>query len=93
MKTMMIILLTAVLVVVLALTNPGMEEYIAWSSDQAEEDGSLLTEIAFPLIGEDYIKENTHFRNFILCSFYETEYNEQTVKVAGVAGNFFVYGQ
>jgi hypothetical protein len=90
-KTFVILLLSGILILVLAVTNPNKADYVTWSEEQIKEDAGVLTTIGASLMGEQYIKEHTNYRNFVLFSTYKTEYNKQTIHVIGIVGSFFIY--
>jgi DNA-binding MltR family transcriptional regulator len=92
-KTIVLLFLTGVLILVLAVTNPDKADYVKWSEEQLTEDAGPLTNIGVSLLGEKYIKNNTNYRNFLLFSIYETEYNNQTIHVIGIFESFFIYKQ
>lgn len=90
-----LILLVLIIIILMAVTNPGINDYVIWISDQSsEEASSQLEEILTNLVGEPMVRRTTSRDNYVIFSIYETEVPElnggESSKTIGIFGNFFV---
>lgn len=90
-----LILLVLIIMILMAVTNPGLDDYAAWVGDQSSEEAtSQLEKLITNLVDEPMIRRTTSRDNYIIFSIYETEIpdlnGEESSKTIGVFGNFFV---
>jgi len=89
------ILLILVIMILMAVTNPGMDDYVSWVADQSSEDAtSRFEELITSFVGEPMIRRATSRDNYVIFSIYETDIpdlnGEESSTTIGVFGNFFV---
>ncbi len=90
-----LILLILVVMILMAVTNPGLDDYVNWVAEQSREDSSSqLERLITNFVGEPMIRSATNRDNYVIFSIYETEISDlngdESSKTIGVFGNFFV---
>ena len=89
------ILLILVIMILMAVTNPGLDDYVNWVADQSSEDATnQFEELLTRFVGEPMIRRATSRNNYVVLSIYETNIpdlnGEESSRTIGVFGNFFV---
>ncbi|MFW5790130.1 MAG: DUF4359 domain-containing protein [Bacillota bacterium] len=89
-----LILLILIIMILMAVTNPGLDDYANWITEQSNgETSSQLENLISNFVGEPMIKRTTRRDNYIIFSVYETEIpdsDEERSRTIGIFGNFFV---
>lgn len=90
-----LILFVLVIMVLMAVTNPGLDDYVNWVTAQARENASnRFEELMASFVGEPMIRAATTRNNYVIFSIYETDIpdlnDDESSKTIGVFGNFFV---
>ena len=89
------ILLILVIMILMAVTNPGMDDYVSWAANQSTEEASnQFEELLTRFVGEPMIRRATSRNNYVIFSIYETNIpdlnGEESSTTIGIFGNFFV---
>jgi hypothetical protein len=86
----------AILVVVLALTNPSQEDFVSWVKDKAHEQtgdnpgARFLTD----LLASPLVAATTQRSNLLICSLYDTQLSPGKHKrTLGILRSFIPLGQ
>jgi len=90
-----LILIILIIMIFMAVTNPGMDDYVDWVTDQSREEASnRFEELVASFVGETMVRRVTSRDNYVLFSIYETDIpdvnGEESSRVIGIFGNFFV---
>ena len=88
MKKILALAIRGVLVLCLLATNPGKDDFVAWSRDRlagGSRDGlaKVGASLAAPVVGAV-----TTVRNYGVCSLYETKLPGETRITLGILGCF-----
>ncbi|MGM0420315.1 MAG: DUF4359 domain-containing protein [Bacillota bacterium] len=82
------------LAILMAITNPGMDDYANWAADDLVEEDSGLESFVAGIIGEPIIKRMTTRNNYVVFSIYITRASDSgdvwEARTLGILGNFFV---
>ncbi len=89
------ILLILIIMILMAVTNPGMDDYVSWVADQSSEEASnQFEELLTRFVGEPMIRGASSRNNYVIFSIYETNIpdlnGEESSTTIGIFGNFFV---
>lgn len=81
--------------VLMAVTNPGIDDYINWVTDQNRQDASnRFEELLASFVGEPMIRTATSRDNYVIFSIFQTDMPDvnggESSRTIGVFGNFFV---
>lgn len=96
-KTLIWVIIAAVLVLSLVYTNPSQNEYDQFlkyqitkqvSKESGDSLSSDLSGLFTQLLGSSVIDSVTHRQNFVLFSVYSTSGGNNTVRFIGIMGNF-----
>ncbi|WP_156003931.1 hypothetical protein [Thiomonas sp. FB-6] len=95
-KTPRILAVLAVIVAVLAMGNPGLDDFAAYARTQLEDAPGAVGFFAglLPGLTRSYLLSNTRRSNFGLFSVYRIDPGDpRSVAVLGVAWHFFPLGR
>jgi hypothetical protein len=86
-RTIIIVLLLSIL---MSVTNPTKEEYVAWAQEQAmEQSEGIIEKGLISWFGEGHVKNSTIVNNYVVFTLFKTEINEKnTLTTIGIFRNF-----
>lgn len=96
-KTIILVIIAAVLVLTLVYTNPSQNDYDQFlkyqitkqvSKGSGDSLSSDLSGLFTQLLGSSVIDSVTHRQNFVIFSVYSTSGGNSTVRFIGIMGNF-----
>ena len=86
----------AILLIVLALTNPTQEDFVAWVKDKAHEQTGNNPGARFltDLLASPLVAATTRRSNWLICSLYDTQLAPgKHKKTLGILRSFIPLGQ
>jgi len=82
----------ALLLALMAWTNPSESDYILWAKQQGMDQSKHAWEkIGIALLGKRMIQEATSKRNYIFFTLYRTDFVIKKFHVIGIFKHFFLY--
>ena len=84
----------AVLVLVLALTNPTQEDFVGWVKKQAyEQHQNPGARFLADLLASPLVAATTERSNYLICSIYDTQLSpDKHKKTLGIMRSFIPLG-
>ncbi|MEK3910654.1 DUF4359 domain-containing protein [Paenibacillus sp. FSL H7-0331] len=82
------IIILAIIVFLLAITNPSKSEFTEWALSKLQDKGNTLSNFGVSLIGKPIIENSTTVHNYIIFSTFETMVLNKKVTTLGVLKNF-----
>jgi hypothetical protein len=86
-RTIIVVLLLSIL---MAVTNPTKEEYVAWAQEQAMKQSEGIVEKGLiSWFGEAHVRNSTTANNYVVFTLFHTEIDEKnTLTSIGIFKNF-----
>jgi hypothetical protein len=88
-------IIAAILIIILmAMTNPTKEEYVAWAQEQAmEQSEGFIQKESTSLFGESHVRDSTSDNDYVVLTIFKTKIDkENTVTTIGIFKNFLPIG-
>jgi hypothetical protein len=83
------LILFALLLIILAITNPSKGDYVSWLKEEAiSRSDNSLEQGMIEVLGAAVIDASTETSNFVVFSVFETNLGNNTIIAIGVANNF-----
>jgi hypothetical protein len=86
-RTIIVVLLLAIL---MAVTNPTKEEYVAWVQEQAmEQSEGIIEKGLLSWFGEGQVRNSTTVNNYVVFTLFQTKIDKKnTLTTIGIFKNF-----
>jgi len=75
--------------IALAVTNPSIEDYKAWSKNEiAKQASNGVTRVLGSLLGGALVENSTIKEDYIIFSIYETDILDEHIRTLGILKKF-----
>jgi hypothetical protein len=88
-RTIIGLVIAGFFLVMLAVTNPGKDEYVSWINEEvAQSEGGMLEKGLFAVFGNMVMEQTTESTDYILFSVYRTTIDGEGMTAVGVLNRF-----
>ena len=93
MKKLLIAITIFLILILLVVSNPSKEDFVAWVREEVAKDtkvdNKVFVDFGFDIFGDKKINSATTSSNFVLFSIYDVQISEQeNIKVVAILNNF-----